>query len=222
MATPFLVPCLVALRTTVNGRFPRRDKASDGWIADAAHVAAGTSKHIPDSAGRVHALDLDADLRDDAGVSMQDVIDRILHNQRYGDGRLQNVIYRRRIWSRSWGWTPREYTGINAHLMHAHFEARTVDSARNSTYPWPMPPHPIPEDDDMTPAQFLSLLQDPDVAARMKQLAGQGVHNQKLGASDETIGADLQSDDGVLAARFDAIDQKLDTLLGLTSPPAPA
>lgn len=151
MTTPYLVPCLVELRTAINGRFPQRDKTSDGWIGDLAHQAT-TSKHNPDSAGRVHAIDVDKDLRDGT-VTMQDVIDRILHNQRNGDRRLQNIIFNRRIWSRSWGWTPREYDGLNAHQHHAHFEARTVDTARNATYSWPMPPHPIPEDDMPTPEE---------------------------------------------------------------------
>ena len=67
----------------------------------------------------------------------------------------------------------------------------------------------IAQEDTMTPEQFLDLLDDDRVAARMRQLAGQGVHNQRLGASDETIGQDLQSDDNVLAARFDRIDRRL-------------
>jgi hypothetical protein len=67
----------------------------------------------------------------------------------------------------------------------------------------------ITQEEIMTPEHFLDLLSDDRVAARMKQLAGQGVHNQKLGASDETIGQDLQSDDDRLAARFDRIDRRL-------------
>lgn len=38
--------------------------------------------------------------------------------------------------------------------------------------------------DNVTPAEFLAILAAPEVAARMKQLAGQGWHEQKLGASD--------------------------------------
>lgn len=48
------------------------------------------------------------------------------------------------------------------------------------------------QEDDMTPAQFLTLLEDPKVAARMKVLAGQGTHNQLLGGSDVTIGVALE------------------------------
>ena len=58
----------VTLRDQVNKRWPNRDKASDGWIGDAAHAARdgwGTngrgSYHNPDPNGIVHAIDLDED-----------------------------------------------------------------------------------------------------------------------------------------------------------------
>lgn len=58
----------VTLRDQVNKRWPSRDKASDGWIGDAAHAARegwGTngrgSYHNPDPNGIVHAIDLDED-----------------------------------------------------------------------------------------------------------------------------------------------------------------
>lgn len=58
----------VTLRDQVNQRWPSRDKASDGWIGDAAHAARdgwGTngkgSYHNPDPNGIVHAIDLDED-----------------------------------------------------------------------------------------------------------------------------------------------------------------
>ncbi len=52
------------------------------------------------------------------------------------DDRLQNVIYNRRIWSRSWGWTAREYTGSNPHDKHAHFSSRYTTAAESNTRPW--------------------------------------------------------------------------------------
>ena len=68
-------------------------------------------------------------------------------------------------------------------------------------------------EDDMTPAQFLALLNDDAVATRVRQLAGQGVHNQKLGGSDETIGQDLQSDeDKDILARLDRLELTLNRI----------
>jgi hypothetical protein len=86
------------------------------------------------------------------------------------------------------------------------------------------------EEDQMTPAQFVTLLNDPTVAARMRALAGQGVHQQKLGASSETIGQDLQSDDNSpLLARLTDLQDRVAGLERVTgeirdavvSPPPP-
>ena len=38
---------------------------------------------------------------------------------------LQNIIYNRHIWSRSWSWARRDYTGTaDPHTGHAHFSSR--------------------------------------------------------------------------------------------------
>lgn len=143
-----LVPCLVSLRAEFNALAPDRDKASDGSIADAAHVAGGTSDHIADEStagmrgkdaddrNEVHAIDVDKDLhRDD--WSMEKAVAIIVTRHRSGrDDRLQNVIYNRRIWSRSWNWTARAYTGSNPHDKHAHFSARYTTAEENDTRPW--------------------------------------------------------------------------------------
>ena len=55
-----LVPAAITLREQINRRFPKRDKASDGWIGDAKH-AQRASDHNPDADGWVHALDIDDD-----------------------------------------------------------------------------------------------------------------------------------------------------------------
>ncbi len=50
------------LREQIDDDYPDRDRKSDGWVADARHLAKGNSDHIPDSTGIVRALDIDADL----------------------------------------------------------------------------------------------------------------------------------------------------------------
>lgn len=146
MASWILVPCLVTLRGEFNLIAPKRDKASDGSVGDPRH-AANSSDHNPDETGRtpssdtdrvneVHAIDVDKELRQ-AGWDMNRCLQIIITRHRAGlDDRLQNVIYNRRIWSRSWGWTARTYTGSNAHTQHGHFSARYGSAQEASTKPW--------------------------------------------------------------------------------------
>ncbi|MEV6492406.1 hypothetical protein AB0M20_27855 [Actinoplanes sp. NPDC051633] len=156
MASWILVPCLVSLRNEFNALAPRRDKSSDGSIGDAAH-ASSSSDHNPDETGatpyedsdsrnEVHAIDVDKDLRK-AGWSMQKAVEIIVTRHRSGqDNRLQNVIYNRYIWSRSWSWAARTYTGSNPHDKHAHFSARYTSTQENNTRAWGLLEA---EDDDM-------------------------------------------------------------------------
>jgi len=156
MASWILVPCLVSLRSEFNAVAPGRDRSSDGSIGDTAH-SRSSSDHNPDETGstpsedadsinEVHAVDVDKDLRT-AGWTMQKAVEIIVVRHRQGrDDRLQNVIYNRRIWSRSWGWTTRTYTGANAHTQHAHFSARYTTAQERDTRPWGLLEA---EDDDM-------------------------------------------------------------------------
>lgn len=158
MADWVLVPCLASLRSELDKLAPGRDKASDGTIGDAAH-ASSSSDHNPDETGstpyedadsinEVHAFDADNDLRK-SGWDMSRVTDIITTRHRLGiDDRLQNVIYDRRIWSRTWGWTPKPYNGTSPHTEHAHFSARYTTAQEQDTRPWGL----LAEDDDMEPA----------------------------------------------------------------------
>lgn len=115
MAHYYLVPSLVALRDEINARYPRRDKSSDGWIGDTSH-AARKSSHNPDYAhgGAVRAIDIDVDDRDPNRHLGQQVLDATI-----GDPRVWYVIHKGKIWSRTYGWKPRRYTG-NPHTGHVH------------------------------------------------------------------------------------------------------
>jgi hypothetical protein len=146
MASWILVPCLVSLRDEFTVLAPARDRSSDGSIGDDAH-ASSSSDHNPDETGatpsedadsrnEVHAIDVDADLRK-PGWSMAKAVEVIVTRHRDGrDNRLQNVIYNRRIWSRSWGWTARTYTGSNPHDKHAHFSSRYTTAQESDTRSW--------------------------------------------------------------------------------------
>lgn len=156
MASWTLVPSLVALRNEFNALAPGRDRTSDGSIGDVSH-SFSSSDHNPDETGNtpsedadsineVHAIDVDTDLRR-SGWTMLKAVEIIVVRHRDGrDDRLQNVIFNRRVWSRSWGWTARVYTGANAHTQHAHFSARYTTAQERDTRPWGLLEA---EDDDM-------------------------------------------------------------------------
>ncbi len=141
-----LVPSLISLRKEFNELAPGRDHESDGSIGDGEH-SQNSSDHNPDETGKtpyedaddrseVHAIDVDADLRL-TGWSMAKAVAIIVDRHQHGlDDRLQNVIHNRRVWSRTWGWTSREYTGKNPHDKHAHFSARYTTTAESDTRPW--------------------------------------------------------------------------------------
>jgi hypothetical protein len=106
---------LARLRDQINAKAPNRNKASDGWIGDAAH-AASASDHNPNSAGVVTALDITNDPA--SGIDIHAIADRLRIN-RHPD--LKYIISNSRIagaWT-GWNWTP--YYGSNPHNKHAHF-----------------------------------------------------------------------------------------------------
>mgnify|MGYP001591418517 CR=1 FL=1 len=192
-----LVPCLATLRDEFDELAPHRDKASDGSVADARHVAGGNSDHIgdeqaaalrrkdADKVNEVHAVDVDVDLRR-AGWTMRRAVDLIVDRHRRGlDDRLQYVIYDGKIASRSWGWTWRDYDGPNPHDKHAHFSSRYTSAAESNTKPWGLLTAAAPkkEPDMATP------LTTADADLVVDRLLGTGLGNSKT----PTVGVALQS-----------------------------
>ncbi len=138
-----LVHSLDGLRAEFNDVNPARDRSSDGWIGNAEH-ARTISDHNPDDFGMVNAIDVDVD-----GVPMGRIVAFLVAECHAGrETRLQYIIYRRTIWSRSWGWTARAYHGHNPHTKHAHFSARPGASGGGawgvSTNFGPRPGRPAP------------------------------------------------------------------------------
>lgn len=118
----YLARSLSKLREQVNERWPKRDKASDGWIGDAAHNAR-KSDHNPDYAdgGVVRALDIDKD-----GINVDELLKVVV-----GADWVAYVIWNRRIWTHAKGWQP--YTGTNGHTAHVHISIRHTKAAENAT-----------------------------------------------------------------------------------------
>lgn len=125
MPTPVLAPSLARFRTSINLRWPNRDRSTDGWIGDRAH-AARVSDHNPDSRGIVHALDIDRD-----GIHIPTfVAAAILHpSTRY-------FIYWKRIYHVNDLFRPKAYTGSNLHTRHGHVSIEHTTAAENSKTPW--------------------------------------------------------------------------------------
>jgi hypothetical protein len=144
MAT--LVPAAQQLRDEFNTVFPRRDRASDGWIADALHSPSShhspdeSSKvlrdHDADSKNEVHAIDVDEDLHD-AQTTMTECVMEVWRRHRDGlDNRVTEIIYEGRIATAARGWVWRDYSGPNPHDKHAHFSFSYVTSRENDRRPF--------------------------------------------------------------------------------------
>ena len=118
---PRLCKAGVQLREQFDDTFPDRDRSSDGWIADARHMSAGTSDHIPcPESGIVFAIDVDRDVSGKAKPDlMPDIADqlRILAKK---DKRIKYIIFESRIASAKSLWRWRTYTGANKHNHHCH------------------------------------------------------------------------------------------------------
>ena len=115
---------LANLRREINARFPNRDKASDGWIADANHPP--TSDHQPDARGVVHAIDVDTD-----GIDP-----RLLVRRAIAHPTTKYVIFNRTIWSRTHGFQPRRYTGKDPHTGHVHISGRSGTQFESDRTEW--------------------------------------------------------------------------------------
>jgi hypothetical protein len=137
MADWFLVPCLVELRSEFNDLSPKRDKGADGSIGDTAHQAEPTSDHNPDLKGRVKALDIDS-TGPWPGFTFDQAVQLVIARCRSGaEDRIEYIIWNRKIYSRSYGYATRAYTGTaDPHTNHAHFSARHDHHGESDTRGW--------------------------------------------------------------------------------------
>lgn len=127
MSDFYLAPSLVKLRDEINRKWPKRDKASDGWVGDTSHQAR-VSDHNPDWAagGVVRAIDVDID-----GIDRLALLRTVI-----GDPRVWYVISNRIIYSRTYGWAARSYTGSNPHDKHVHISIMHTRAAENDASTW--------------------------------------------------------------------------------------
>jgi hypothetical protein len=121
----YLAPSLVNLRSEVNRRWPKRSKSSDGWLGDTAHKNR-KSEHNPDSKGCVHAIDITA----------QGIDPRVLISSAIKHPSTWYVIYNGVIYSRTYGFKPKKYTGSNPHKTHIHVSIELTTAAEKSKVRW--------------------------------------------------------------------------------------
>ncbi len=114
----------IQLRNQINTDYPERDKRSDGWIADARHLANNPSSDHIARDGIVRALDIDADLN----AHKEEVfalVQKIRKCAKNGDKRIKYIIHNQRICSPLLNWKWRKYKG-NPHIAHFHISFTTL------------------------------------------------------------------------------------------------
>jgi hypothetical protein len=121
------------LREQIDDDYPDRDRRSDGWIADARHVAKGNSDHIPDARGIVRALDIDADLNAHKEEAYA-LVEKIRKCAKRGDKRIKYIIYDGQIMSPIMNWKRRKYRGANPHRSHFHVSFTTLGDKDGSWF----------------------------------------------------------------------------------------
>ena len=152
------------LRAQLDDLAPRRSRASDGAIGDAAHATRDSDHNPWVVLGRQRYVTARDFTHDPAGgLNAQLLADSL---RRGRDPRVKYVIWNRQIMSGAEGrepWAWRRYTGSNPHTAHLHLSV-VADLRATVRVPWTLPallagpgrpgsPTPEREDDDMTPAQ---------------------------------------------------------------------
>jgi hypothetical protein len=141
---------LDVLLTQLNTVFPRRSRASDGSIGDAAHRAT-VSDHNPDTQEVVRARDFTHDPAH--GLDIADLASELVGSR---DLRIKYIIANGRIMDtragNPWQWVP--YTGSNPHTKHLHLSV-VADARADDTSPWRLPMLGFTEEDEvaLTPKQ---------------------------------------------------------------------
>ena len=130
---------LFALRRQIDATAPRRSKASDGTVGDAAHQSRN-SDHNPwvrDGAiGVVTAIDITHD--PSGGCDAGELASSIVVSQ---DRRVKYVIWNRQIANsaaigESAPWTWRSYRGANPHNKHVHVSVKSDKTAYDDEALW--------------------------------------------------------------------------------------
>ena len=139
--TPKLSKAGQQLRLQVDDSYPDRLRSSDGWVADARHVKAGTSDHIPDPvSGIVRALDLSRNLCPSGEPDLMPYLADQIRDfaKRDKSKRIAYVIFDKKIASARSLWRFRPYRGSNPHIKHMHISFTKKGDTDSSFFNIPM------------------------------------------------------------------------------------
>jgi hypothetical protein len=185
-----LAPSLKNLFSEIDAVWPRRDRRTDGWYASPS--VRKTKGHNPGHNGYSHAIDVDRD-----GINPTLLINRIKKD----GGILWYVIWSRTLYSNTYGWKPRPYTGKNPHTDHLHIEIYQTDKAESYRGRWgvdlgrnippdgsppPPPPVEIPNSDVLFQPNY-------DGRDYSGQFSGLGASFQSIGGLLDAQGRAIKS-----------------------------
>lgn len=121
----YAAPAIESLQRDLDEAYPHRT-VPDWVLGDVAH-SARDSDHNPDPGGMVHAIDV----RLGGGLDVKRVLDSVI-----GDPRVWYVIHNGIIYSRTYDWVARRYTGANPHHEHIHISFRYLHAAEQDCSSW--------------------------------------------------------------------------------------
>ena len=129
---PWLSKAADTLRDQIDLAFVGRSRKSDGWIGDSKH-AARKSDHNPRPNGEVCAIDIDAGLSDEQGISHA-LADQLRLTAKK-DKRISYIIHAGKICSTKSLWRWVKYRGINPHHKHIHISFKPNQDGKKFDIP---------------------------------------------------------------------------------------
>ena len=118
-------PACKAVLTQATAKWPKRNKASDGLLPSAAHIAMDLKAGIKSDHDTGYAADLTHDPAN--GVDAQKLFVSLRT-----DKRVKYLIHNGKIWSNEKGENP--YKGPSPHIHHIHISVK--DGMGSDTSPW--------------------------------------------------------------------------------------
>ncbi len=130
---PWLSKAASQFRDQVDFAFADRVKRLDGWIGDLRHQSR-VSQHNPNERGEVCALDIDARLSEEQGISIY-LADQIRLAAKQGDRRFLYIIHMGKIASAKSFWRWKKYRGLNPHNKHIHISFKPNQNGKPFNIP---------------------------------------------------------------------------------------
>lgn len=111
----------------IDARWPHRTHSLDGWYNPSRHSVGHNAGHR----GLIHAIDVDR-----RGIDPMYIVDHIKKNGHI----LWYMIWSRHLYSNTYGWHVRPYTGSNPHTDHIHIEIYQTTTAEEFDGYWGIAP----------------------------------------------------------------------------------